>query len=139
MFSNYGACVNVYAPGQAIVVDYAGGWLTWASGTSFSAPLTARLASMTAAKPFDPVAERTAIIAKADPTSQFLPVALFPSDFFYVPGTETPEFVVPAVSAAEGRADSPSPDQVRATPGLRPAQSPQAPSSVRRRRRRFLT
>ena len=43
MFSNYGACVNVYAPGQAIVVDYAGGWLTWASGTSFSSPLTARL------------------------------------------------------------------------------------------------
>ena len=87
MFSNYGACVNVYAPGQAIVVEYAGGWLTWASGTSFSAPLTARYASMTAAAPFDPVAERTAIVAKADPTSQFLPVGLFPSDFFYVPGT----------------------------------------------------
>ena len=25
MFSDYGACVNVYAPGQAIVVEYAGG------------------------------------------------------------------------------------------------------------------
>ena len=99
MFSNYGACVDVYAPGQAIVVDYAGGWLTWASGTSFSAPLTARLASMTAATPFDAVAERTAIVAKADPTSQFLPVGLFPSDFFYIPGTQYPEFVVPAVAA----------------------------------------
>ena len=97
MFSNYGACVNVYAPGQAIVVDYAGGWLTWASGTSFSSPLTARLASMTAATPFDAMTERTAIVAKADPTSQFLPVGLFPSDFFYVPGTQYPQFVVPGV------------------------------------------
>ena len=99
MFSNYGACVNVYAPGQAIVVEYAGGWLTWASGTSFAAPLTARYASMTAASPFDPVAERTAVVAKSDPTSHFLPVSLFPSDFFYLPGTTTPEFVVPAGAA----------------------------------------
>ncbi len=98
-FSNYGACVNVYAPGQAIVVDYAGGWVTWASGTSFSSPLTARLASMTAATPFDPTAARTAIVAKADPTTQFLPVGLFPGDFFYVPGTQYPEFAVPAVAA----------------------------------------
>jgi subtilisin family serine protease len=99
MFSDYGACVNVFAPGQAIVVEYAGGWLTWASGTSFSSPLTARYASMTAAAPFDPATERAAVVAKADPTSHFLPVSLFPSDFFYVPGTEYPEFVVPAVGA----------------------------------------
>jgi hypothetical protein len=97
MFSNYGACVDVFAPGQAIVVEYAGGWLTWASGTSFAAPLTARYASMTATSPFDPAAERAAVVAKADPTSHSLPVGLFPSDFFYVPGTEYPEFVVPAV------------------------------------------
>jgi hypothetical protein len=106
-FSNYGACVNVYAPGQAIVVDYAGGWVTWASGTSFSSPLTARLASMTAATPFDPTAERTAIVAKADPTTQFLPVGLFPSDFFYVPGTEYPEFIVPGVAAKAAPAHRP--------------------------------
>ena len=106
-FSNYGGCVNVYAPGQAIVVEYAGGWLTWASGTSFAAPLTARYASMTAAAPFDPTAERTAVVAKSDPTSQFLPVAVFPSDFFYVPGTQYPEFVVPAVVAKVGPAFHP--------------------------------
>jgi hypothetical protein len=99
MFSDYGACVNVFAPGQAIVVEYAGGWLTWASGTSFAAPLTARYASMTASSPFDPTAERTAVVAKADATSHFLPVALFPSDFFFVPGTQYPEFVIPAVGA----------------------------------------
>jgi len=107
MFSDYGACVNVFAPGQAIVVEYAGGWLTWASGTSFAAPLTARYASMTATSPFDPTAERAAVVAKADPTSHFLPIGLFPSDFFFVPGTEYPEFVVPAVGA-------------RAAPAVRP-------------------
>ena len=78
MFSDYGACVNVFAPGQAIVVEYAGGWLTWASGTSFAAPLTARYASMTATAPFDPAAERAAVVAKADPTSHFLPVSAVP-------------------------------------------------------------
>ena len=107
MFSDYGACVNVFAPGQAIVVEYAGGWLTWASGTSFSSPLTARYASMTATSPFDPTAERAAVVAKADPTSHALPVALFPSDFFYVPGTEYPEFVVPAVGAKAASAHRP--------------------------------
>jgi hypothetical protein len=104
MFSDYGACVNVFAPGQAIVVEYAGGWLTWASGTSFAAPLTARYASMTAASPFDPVTERSAVIAKADPASHFLPIGVFPSDFFYVPGTEYPQFVVPAVGVVGGKA-----------------------------------
>ena len=100
MFSDYGACVNVFAPGQAIVVEYGGGWLTWASGTSFAAPLTARYASMTATSPFEPAAERSAVVAKADPTSHFLPVSVFPSDFFYVPGTQYPEFVVPGVAKA---------------------------------------
>jgi hypothetical protein len=107
MFSDYGACVNVFAPGQAIVVEYAGGWLTWASGTSFAAPLTARYASMTATAPFDPTGERAAVVAKADPTSHFLPVSVFPSDFFYAPGTQDPEFVVPGVAA-------------RAAPAIRP-------------------
>ena len=50
--------MNVYAPGQAIVVEYAGGWLTWSSGTSFASPLTARYASMTATSPFDPTADQ---------------------------------------------------------------------------------
>jgi hypothetical protein len=107
MFSDYGACVNVFAPGQAIVVEYAGGWLTWASGTSFSAPLTARYASMTSVAPFDPTAERTAVVAKADPTSHFLPVSLFPSDFFYVPGTQSLEFVVPVGAARAAPAARP--------------------------------
>jgi hypothetical protein len=103
-FSNYGGCVNVYAPGQAIVVEYAGGWLTWASGTSFAAPLTVRYASMTATAPFDPTTERTAVVAKSDPTSHFLPVSAFPADFFYLPGTEYLAFVVPGVPALAAKA-----------------------------------
>ncbi len=98
MFSDFGKCVNVFAPGQAIIVEYAGGWLTWASGTSFASPLTVRYTSMATGvpTPFDPTTARAAVLAAADPTSTFLPVGLFPSDFFYLPGTTDPEFVVPA-------------------------------------------
>jgi hypothetical protein len=106
-FSNYGACVNVYAPGQGIVVEYAGGWLTWSSGTSFAAPLTARYASMTATSPFDPTTARTALVAMTDPSSQFLPVSLFPSDFFYLPGSSYVEFVVPGGAAKAAPAPRP--------------------------------
>ena len=106
-FSNFGACVNVYAPGQGIVVEYAGGWVTWSSGTSFAAPLTARYVSMTATSPFDPTAARTAVVANIDPASLFLPVGLFPSDFFYLPGASYPEFVVPAGAAQAAPAQRP--------------------------------
>ena len=131
MFSNYGACVNVYAPGQAIVVEYAGGWLTWASGTSFAAPLTARYASMTAAVAVrsDHRADRGAS-PRADPTSQFLPVSLFPSRLLLPAGDEYPEFVVPA-GAAKAAAGPPSADQVRAAPGVRPAQPPETAAARR--------
>ena len=66
-FSNYGACVNLYAPGQAIVVEYAGGWLIWASGTSFAAPLTARYASMASVPRRSRLDHRTAVWRPARP------------------------------------------------------------------------
>ena len=96
-FSNFGACVNLYAPGQAIVVEYAGGWLTWADGTSFSSPLTARYASMSkdVPSPFAPDTARTTVLAAIDPGNQFLPVGVFPTDFFYTPGQVTTDFAVP--------------------------------------------
>jgi hypothetical protein len=105
-FSNYGACVNLYAPGQGIVVEYAGGWLIWADGTSFASPLTVRYASMSTAvpTPFAPQSARTAVLAAIDPTTQFLPVSLFPSDFFYLPAQATTDFVVPLVNAKGGAA-----------------------------------
>jgi hypothetical protein len=104
-FSNYGTCVNVYAPGQDIAVEYAGGWLLWADGTSFASPLTARYASKdaTVAAPFDPAAARTAVLS-AIGGNQFLPVGMFPPDFFYTPLQTTTDLVVPlAVGPATAR------------------------------------
>jgi len=100
-FSNYGACVNVYAPGQDIVVEYAGGWLLFPDGTSFASPLTARYASMDTAvpSPFDPAAARTAVLSVIGQQNQFLPVNLFPQDFFYAPAQTTTDFVVPLAAS----------------------------------------
>lgn len=104
-FSNYGACVNLFAPGQAIVVEYAGGWLLWADGTSFASPLTARYASMSAdvPAPFAPATARTAVMAAVQPSNQFLPVSLFPPDFFYQPAQTSTDFVIPAAAVPAGK------------------------------------
>lgn len=104
-FSNYGACVNVYAPGQDIVVEYAGGWLLFPDGTSFSSPLTARYASMATSvpSPFDPAGARTAVLSVIGQQNQFLPVNLFPQDFFYTPEQATTDFVVPLAALPASR------------------------------------
>jgi subtilisin family serine protease len=104
-FSNFGACVDLFAPGQAIVVEYAGGWLLWADGTSFASPLTARYASMSATvpAPFAPPTARTAVLAAIQPSNQFLPVSLFPQDFFYQPAQTTTDFVIPAAAVPVGK------------------------------------
>ena len=44
-FSNYGSCVDLYAPGESVTVAYFGGGRTTESGTSFSAPLTSAAAA----------------------------------------------------------------------------------------------
>jgi hypothetical protein len=108
-FSNYGACVNLYAPGQAIVVEYAGGWLTWGDGTSFSSPLTVRYASMSKdmPAPFAPDTARTAVLAAIQPSNQFLPVGLFPTDFFYTPQQTTTDFAVPLANPKAAAARRP--------------------------------
>lgn len=92
-FSNSGACVDVYAPGQAVIAPYAGGWLLSVDGTSYSAPMVARAVSLTAPSPYDPAQARTALLAMRLPASATgggiapgsLPAGLFPSDFFYLP------------------------------------------------------
>jgi hypothetical protein len=95
-FSDYGKCIDLYAPGQGVVVEYAGGWLVWADGTSFAAPLTVRFASMGAApQPFAPSVTRGAVLAAIDTSTAFLPATSFPSDFFYQPATVTTAFAVP--------------------------------------------
>jgi hypothetical protein len=108
-FSNYGACVSLYAPGQAIAVEYAGGWLLPADGTSFASPLTARYASMDTSvpTPFDPATARTAVLSASDPTTQFLPVSLFPADLFYTPFQVMTDFVVPLAVLPAAKAQRP--------------------------------
>jgi hypothetical protein len=107
-FSDYGKCIDLYAPGQAVVVDYAGGWLLWADGTSFAAPLTVRWASMASLPPpFAPAATRAAVLAAADPSTAFLPPSAFPGDFFYQPATVTTDFAVPVPLVRRSRAAPP--------------------------------
>ncbi|HEU4535564.1 MAG TPA: S8 family serine peptidase, partial [Polyangiaceae bacterium] len=44
-FSNYGACVDLYAMGSSVIAPSPNGFFTVVTGTSFSAPLAARAAS----------------------------------------------------------------------------------------------
>ncbi|MFL5305108.1 MAG: S8 family serine peptidase [Polyangia bacterium] len=92
-FSNFGACVDLFAPGQAIVTMYAGGWLLPADGTSFAAPLTAWFGSRSAPTPFTVASARASLLASTDVTKE-LPAGVFPSDFFYAPGQVSTDSVV---------------------------------------------
>jgi subtilisin family serine protease len=115
-FSNFGACVDVFAPGERVIVSYAGGWLLTAQGTSFAAPLVARRLSLTAPTPYDPVQARAALLA-ARTADGSIPLVLFPRDFFYAPGSPQ----LGALSAAGGAAARrPSPTGVDLRPTLLP-------------------
>jgi hypothetical protein len=92
-FSNFGACVDLFAPGQAIVTMYAGGWLLPADGTSFAAPLTAWFGSRSAPTPFTVATARQSLLSNTDATKE-LPASLFPSEFFYAPGQVSTDAVV---------------------------------------------
>ncbi|HXJ20919.1 MAG TPA: S8 family serine peptidase [Polyangia bacterium] len=94
-FTNWGDCVDLYAPGQAIVTMYAGGWLLPVDGTSFASPLTARFASMNAPSPFDVGTTRQAVLASLDQYDN-LPADSFPSYFYYAPGEIYTEALIAA-------------------------------------------
>ncbi|HJX53511.1 MAG TPA: S8 family serine peptidase [Polyangia bacterium] len=83
-FSNRGLCVDVLAPGKAILAPLPGNWLLPQDGTSFSAPLVARLASMEAPLPFAPSQTRTWLVSLRDSESK-IPAARFPADVVYDP------------------------------------------------------
>jgi hypothetical protein len=85
-FSNHGQCVSVYAPGEAVVTPYAGGWLFAVDGTSFSAPLTARTLSLMASVPYDAAQAKQALVNQVGASSSTLLPSSFPRDFFYAPG-----------------------------------------------------
>jgi hypothetical protein len=89
-FSNHGACVDLYAPGESVITPVAGGWYFAVDGTSFSSPLAARTLALAAAAStttFDPAQARQQLLAQnAGNGEQLLPAA-FPSDLFYQPAS----------------------------------------------------
>jgi subtilisin family serine protease len=85
VFTNFGACVDVSAPGENIIAPYAGGWLLPVEGTSFAAPLVARQVSRTAPQPYDVAQARVTLLSQSDGQGD-LSIRMFPRDFFYAPG-----------------------------------------------------
>ena len=83
-FSNRGLCVDVLAPGLDVIAPLPGNWLLPQDGTSFSAPLVTRLASMEAPLPFEPSQTRSWLLSLRDDAGT-IPAARFPADVVYAP------------------------------------------------------
>jgi len=81
-FTNFGNCVDVYAPGEAIVAPLPGDWLTLVSGTSFSAPLVARMLAIEAPTPFTPETAR-AFLAHTRLANRNLELSHFPPEVVF--------------------------------------------------------
>jgi hypothetical protein len=92
-FSDFGACVDTYAPGQSVVAPYAGDWLLWLAGTSFASPMAVRLVSLDTTASWTPALGRTDLLAKRVSDGS-LPISLFPDDFFYTPDEVTTAAVI---------------------------------------------
>jgi hypothetical protein len=110
-FSNHGLCVDVLAPGQAILAPVPGDWLLPQAGTSFSAPLVTRLVSMEAPLPFAPSQTRTWLVSLRDSESR-IPAARFPADVVYDPNNPvttgaSPLTFSPAVSPTKPSGSQP--------------------------------
>ncbi len=85
-FSNFGACVDAYAPGERVIAPLPGDWLFPLAGTSFSSPLVARLLSLTSPEPFDAATARTAALALREPNGDLRP-SRFPQALSYDPSS----------------------------------------------------
>jgi hypothetical protein len=98
-FTNFGGCVDLFAPGSHVIAPIPGGWLLPLSGTSFSAPLVARLVSRDNTA-FSPIAARQALLAARD-TRQRIPLARFPADVFYDPDHDATRFALRVAGAMQ--------------------------------------
>ena len=81
--SNFGPCVDLYAPGD-VIARLPGDWLFPLSGTSFAAPLVARALSASAPRPFHVETARAALMALCDDDLQ-LPAGQFPKELLWSP------------------------------------------------------
>jgi subtilisin family serine protease len=97
-FTNFGRCVDLYAPGVNIIAPIPGGWYLPLSGTSFSAPLTVRLISLDPQpEPFTTAAARDLVLSMRD-SSQRIPLQRFPQDVLYDPKHEIAQYALTLVT-----------------------------------------
>lgn len=95
-FTNFGRCVDVVAPGSRIITPLPGGWYLPLSGTSFSAPLTARLVSLDAEPvPYSAGAARAVVLSLRD-DRQRIPIQRFPRELLYDPEQRTSQYALRA-------------------------------------------
>jgi subtilisin family serine protease len=100
-FSNRGACVKIAAPGEHIVLGAPHNFLFVASGTSFAAPLTTRLAALRFAPGTAPAQMRDQLLAlRSDGLS--VPATAFPSELYYkAPAADAPDVKLGLARASE--------------------------------------
>jgi subtilase family protein len=82
-FTNFGGCVDAFAPGVNVIGTLPAGWLMPVNGTSFSAPLVARLVSLDGAM-FTTDGARDRVLGEIDDQRR-VPMARFPRSIFYDP------------------------------------------------------
>jgi hypothetical protein len=110
-FTNFGDCVEVYAPGEAVVSPLPGDWLYPLAGTSFSAPLVVGLLSSKAPSPFAPASARATLDDLREPNRNIRP-RNFPAQLLYDVNHDR---YVSALLAAGASAPVRPPDRFSAT------------------------